>query len=110
MEETEDTIIIRKKDIGRLIIYSLSGVAVTIFGLVELPMVTSWGAAHNITAPGTPILYGMLYLMVLQFAAIAVFIGVVLFDLGQAKYRLVKLEETLIKEIREVNHLDENLP
>jgi hypothetical protein len=110
MEETKDTIVIRKKDIIRFALYSLSGLVVTIGGIVEFGMVLTWGSAHNATAAGTPVLYGILYLMIISFAAITVFLGIALLDLGQVKFKLATLEETLIKEIREGRNLDENHP
>jgi hypothetical protein len=110
MEENNDTIVVKKKDIIRAVIYSLPGIAVTLFGLVELLMITNWGSVHHVASPDAPVLYAILYLMVISFAALAVFIGLVWFDIGQIKYRIAKMEETLIQEIREVRNLDENVP
>jgi hypothetical protein len=110
MEENNDTIVLKKKDVIRAILFTLPGIVVIILGLIEFQMIISWGSIHHIASQDTPILYAILYLMVILFASVTVFVGFVWFDLGQVKYKLAKLEETLIKEIREVRHLDENLP
>jgi uncharacterized membrane protein len=106
MEETEDTIIIRKKDVVNYLLYISTGIVVVIGGLAMVSMVINWGGTDGLKNP----MYALFFCTLLILSVTFLIIGFVLINIGEIRHRLDKLEETLIKEIREVNHLDENLP